>query len=131
MVKQSILKEEFVSSPTFGHIKEEVFLKVFPKLSANALLLSKIFAHQNLSKKNSNSKAISFVDLYLSSLLMYLKNKAVLITGNKKHFPSCIFDVIGVINFEGEDEGIRALSIVEFNQEKFDGCYSSLEKLKI
>lgn len=123
-----VLKEEFVASPVFGHIREEAHLRVFSKLLKNALLLSKIFAHQNTNR--GGNKKISFVDLLLASLLMYLKGKAVLITGNKKDFPSCVFDIAAVLNFEASDGNVRAISVVEFNQEKFDQCHESLKKLE-
>jgi len=124
-----VLKEQFLASTTFGHIKEEMHLKVFPQLFANALLLSKIFAQQNTGKSTGNNKGISFVDLLLASLLMFLKDRAILITGNKKDFPSCVFDIVAVLNFEAEDGYVRAISVVKFNQAKFDKCYESLEKL--
>ena len=66
----------------------------------------------------------------LASVLMYLNGKSVLITGNKKDFPSCVFDIVSVLNFEAADGNVRAISIIKFNQEKFDECYKSLEKLQ-
>lgn len=128
--EQRSLKEKFISSPTFGHIKPDTHLKVFQKVFDNSLLLSKIFAHQKQLIKNNSNKAISFVDLQLSSLLMYLKDKSILITGNKKDFPSCVFDILAIINFETKDGSVRAISVISFNQNKFDSCHKSLEELK-
>src|SRR3990172_13119063 len=125
-----ILREQFLASSYFAHIKEETHLRVFPELQTNALLLSKIYAQQSAGNKSRNSKCISFVDLFLASILMFLKDKAVLITGNKKDFPSCVFDIVAVLNFEAEDGCVRAISIVKFNQTKFDSCYECLQKLE-
>lgn len=119
------LKEDFIKSSIFGHIKEEKHLKVFSKIFKNALLLSKIYAHKG------KSKGVSFVDLMLASFLVLLKGKAVLMTGNKKDFPSCVFDVLSILNYEEDSGGVRAISIVGFNQKKFDICYKELSRLEI
>lgn len=119
-----ILKEQFISSQFFGHIKAENHLKIFQKIFDNSLLLSKIYAHKNLALGSS------FIDLTLASLLMYLKTNAILITGNKRDFPSCLFDTLSVLNFESKEGNIRAIGIVAFNQAKFDRCYKDLQKLE-
>lgn len=122
--KDRILKEAFIGSDFFGHIKSDNHLKIFQKIFDNSLLLSKIYAH------NNHALSSSFVDLILASMLMYFKNITVLITGNKKDFPSCLFDVLSVLNFETNEGNIRSISIVAFNQSKFDKCYADLQKLK-
>lgn len=48
--------------------------------------------------------------------------KSILVTGNKRDFPSCIFDTIGVLNFEQHDGHMRAISFVQFNSDKFEIC---------
>ncbi len=121
------LKEKFVAQPIFGHISQESHMKVFPKLLENALLLSKIFAHQ---AKKGNKNTSSFVDLILAGLLMFLKDKAILIMGNKKDFPSCVFDTLSVLNAEQEDGSMRAICIMEFNRNKFDACQKQLSKVQ-
>lgn len=92
------------------------------------MLLSKIFAHQ------SNHHASSIVDLFLASNLMYLKNATMLITGNKKDFPSCVFDTMGVMNYEETtnkgEEKIQAFYLIKFNENKFDACYKKLKTLE-
>lgn len=122
MPKIRVFKEEFIAKSIFGHIKQKTHLEVFPKVQENALLLSKIFAHQGHAGKSS------FVDLVLAGLLMYLRGKAVLITGNKKDFPSCVFDVLSVMNIEQKDGNMRAFCMIEFNQGKFDSCLTKLER---
>lgn len=122
--KDGILKEKFINSPLFRRMKEGKHVEIFEKIYKNALLLSKIYAHQGMSVNSS------FVDLFLGSLLMFLKNSAVLVTGNKKDFPKCIFDTVSVLNFEAKDGGMRAISVVEFNQDKFDDSYKKLLKLE-
>ena len=120
------LKEKFIAQSIFGHIKEDSHMKVFPKLLENALLLSKIFAHQT---KKGNKNTSSFVDLILAGFLMFLKDRVILITGNKKDFPSCVFDTLSVLNTEQEDDSMRAICIVAFNQNKFEACQKQLGKV--
>lgn len=114
------LKEAFIDD-------EEMFLQsptdnsyVFDKLKGNALTLSWLYAHKN-------KKGASLVDLLLASTLMLYSN-AVLITGNKKDFPSFIFDIIGVINYEQFDGTVRAISVVKFNAQKFLTCNEDLKR---
>ncbi|TSC85407.1 MAG: hypothetical protein G01um101416_875 [Microgenomates group bacterium Gr01-1014_16] len=122
--EQRKLKEEFLSKSLFVRIDEEVHLKVFSKIMENALLLSKIFAHQNQKKHQKNLS--SFVDLVLAGFLMYINQNAVLITGNKKDFPSCVFDVVSVLNKEEQDGSIRAICVISFNEEHFRECLKEL-----
>lgn len=125
--QQRALKEQFIVQALFGHIKEDNHMKFFPKFLKNALLLSKIFAHQSGNHKKNTS---SFVDLLLASVLMYLTDKAILITGNKKDFPSCVFDTLSVLNTEQEDGHMKAICLIGFNQGKFDSCYKELSALE-
>ncbi|HZE86964.1 MAG TPA: hypothetical protein VE090_02035 [Methylomirabilota bacterium] len=62
-----------------------------------------------------------------------MKDIAILITGDKKDFPSCVFDTVGVVNYEettnkGEDK-IQSFYFVRFNKDKFDKCYKKLQAL--
>ncbi|MBI1863799.1 hypothetical protein HYS03_01170 [Candidatus Woesebacteria bacterium] len=125
--KIRIFKEQFLAQPIFGHIDPDTHMQIFQHLLDNALLLSKIFAHQAGS---GNKNTSSFVDLLLAGLLMFLKDKAVLITSNKKDFSSCVFDIVGIINIEQNDGSIRTICILEFNQGKFNNCLEKLNKVQ-
>ncbi len=98
----------------------------FIKIQDNALLLSRIYAQQISGKKSWSS-----IDLLLAGRIMYNNGNAVLITGNKKDFPSCVFDTVGVINLEDETNGnMLALSVIEFNKKKFDVGFTKYNNLK-
>ncbi len=125
--QQRVLKEKFIAQSLFGHIKEDYHMKFLPKFLKNSLLLSKIYAHQG---GNNRKNASSFVDLLLASILMYLTDKSILITGNKKDFPSCVFDILSVLNTEQEDGHMKAICLIGFNQRKFDSCYKRLDDLE-
>jgi hypothetical protein len=122
--KQRTIKEEFISKDLFAHLPEDAHVKIFYKLLENALILSKIFAHQSQKAKQRNTS--SFVDLMLAGLLMYLREKVVLVTGNKKDFPSCIFDLISVLNKEEQDGSIRSICVIVFNESGFNRCLAEL-----
>lgn len=121
--KQRILVERF--------IKKDIFLpttnhqEIFKKIQINALILSKIFAHQ---RKGIDSP--SFVDLFLAGRLMYEKDTSILITGNKKDFPTCVFDILGVMNTEEKNDSLKTFCLIGFNEKKFKICHDKLLKLE-
>ncbi|MBU1085752.1 MAG: hypothetical protein ABIJ43_03025 [Candidatus Beckwithbacteria bacterium] len=126
--KEVKTSKDFIEQPGFitAPNRQEIFLKI----QENALLLSTIYSHKNISKKK-NSGGLSIVDLFLAGRLMLNWSKTVLITGNKKDFPRCVFDVLGVINFEQEGDGsMRVYSLVQFSKEKFESCYGELKKIE-
>ncbi|HRH31642.1 MAG TPA: hypothetical protein PK950_03160 [Candidatus Paceibacterota bacterium] len=115
--KRRNLVEKFISSELFFPILHHH--ENFASIEENALLLSRIYRHQRVESK------FSTVDLLLAGRLMYNQSNSVLITGNKKDFPSCVFDIIGIMNTEEGDGSIKPLSIVSFNQKKFDACFKA------
>lgn len=120
--EQINLRRNFLDQPVFSQVTDHQ--DIYVKIIENAFLLSKIYAHQ---KQNSK---ISVVDIFLAARMMYLSRPCHLITGNKKDFPSSIFDIVGVFNIEQPDGQIKAISIVCFSREKFERCYADLQKVK-
>lgn len=99
--------------------------EVYFKLEQNALLLAEIYITQLPNVR------CSYVDLMLAARLMYYYGKTLLITGNKKDFPSYVFDVVGVLNYEKPGDGaMKAYSMITFNANKFNVCHAALEKRK-
>ncbi len=114
-------KKLFISKEPFAPASDHT--DIYQRLHENSLLLSRIYSHQHQSKGNS------IVDLFLAARLMYSQN-SILITGNKKDFPPCVFDTLAVLNIEqGGDGSMRSFSVVQFNKSKFETCYSALQKL--
>ena len=123
-IQQRKLREEFISQEIF-YVTNSGHSQVFLQLQKNALLLSQIYSHQHQSHKPS------FIDLMLAALTMYQSQTTVLMTGNKKDFPRCIFDTVTVFNVEQEgDSSMHAYSVVSFNQNKFSRCSKMLETNK-
>lgn len=119
---QLAISTEFVETETIfspAPLNQEIF----SNLQINALLLSKIYAQQN------SGKGSSIVDLFLAARVMAQHNNYLLITGNKKDFPDCVFDVFGIISIRQKDESYQAYYIIGFNKGKFDNCLKSLQKL--
>jgi len=122
--KERDASEEFVEQPVFVPVANHQ--QIFSKIQENALLLSKIYSHKGVPKKKCSA-----VDLFLAGRLMLNPGSSVLITGNKKDFPICVFDVVGVINFEQEGDGsMRAYTVVEFSREKFEKSFDELNKVE-
>lgn len=120
--KQRKAREEFIAKSIF-YPTRSVNYEIFNHLLDNALLLSRIYSQQ----KQGEGK--SFTDLMLAAITMLQSNTTVLITGNKKHFPLCIFDTLTVYNVEQDGDGsMRAYCVVSFNQNKFK---KYLEQLKL
>ncbi|HYD35040.1 MAG TPA: hypothetical protein VD999_03145 [Vitreimonas sp.] len=105
---------------------------IYIKTRENALILSKIYAHQGING-NKKSGGPGPIDLFLAAKLMiYSKRNHLLITGNKKDFPTVIFDTLSILNIEDKNSGtMRCYSLVSFNQEKFDDCFEKLNDLKV
>jgi hypothetical protein len=98
---------------------------VFLKIQENASILARIYKHQ---KANCSP---SLVDLFLAGRLMYLKNrKPLLITGNKRDFPSCVFATLGVMAWErSSDGGVINYYLLEFDEKKFVQNSKALDHL--
>jgi hypothetical protein len=113
--------EDFIDSSIFSEPINHN--DIFQKIQTNGMILSRIYSHQG------KTNGISTVDLLLAGRLMYA-NKALLITGNKKDFPSCIFDTLGVVSIENKkNESFQPFCIIEFNKDKFEKCEKDLEKI--
>jgi len=118
------LKKAFVAQSIFLPIpnRQEIFMKLWE----NAMLLSIIYSHKG---HNKNAK-ISIVDLFLGARCMLNAGSTLIITGNKKDFPSSIFDVMSIINLEQNDGNIKPYSVIGFNISKFDKCYNEIQKME-
>jgi len=122
--EQKEIKEKFITDETIFHSFADEQTTVFKQAQENALLLSQIYAHQNVVPRPS------FVDLILAGKLMRFPGRTVIITGNKKDFPLCVFDTKAIINHESKKDGkIQVFSILEFNEVKFEKCLEDLSKL--
>jgi hypothetical protein len=124
---QRDLKVQFVSTkevfyPAISHHE------IFDKIQGNALLLSKIYSHHY--NRNAKNSGWSTIDLLLAGRAMYYWKSSAIITGNKKDFPSAVFDTIGVISYETNDNQIKTFSIIVFNKDKFEECTKALLKIQ-
>lgn len=117
-----LLKQQFIENPFFSKISTDLHMKNLPKFIENALLLSKIYTQEKYTGKSS------FVDLLLAGMLMAIKNKGALITGNRKDFPSCIFDTLGTINLEFDHDDHKIIYVLAFNKDKFEECNNKLQE---
>lgn len=120
--EQRILKEKFINKEIFSPATNHQ--NIYSQLQDNALLLSKIYAHQN------KSKGCSYVDLFLAARLMLNYTNSLLLTGNKKDFSSCIFDIVGIVNTEQNNETIKSYSLIYFNKKKFLETHSEIQTLE-
>jgi len=120
---ERVLREQFISYNIF--IPALNHQKIYLKIQANALLLSKLYAHHYPKCKPSS------IDLFLAGRIMYNRDNSYLITGNKKDFPTFIFDTIGVISAEkDQSNGMRSFCLMKFNQSKFDHAYTEYLKME-
>ena len=122
--KQRRIKKAFISQSIFLPIYDTQEDTV--KLRENAMLLSIIYSHKG---HNRNSK-ISLVDLFLGSRCMLNAPSLQVITGNKKDFPTSVYDIIKIINIEQNDGIIKPYSLLKFNKEKFNKYYKEVQKLE-
>jgi predicted nucleic acid-binding protein len=116
--KEIRLREEFLEDFTLA----EDHFEIYKNTKDNALALSRLYAHNGRAK-------VSLVDLFLASRIIQSKYQAYLITGNTKDFPSFIFDIVSVINYEQKDGALRAISILKVNNQKLQDSYDNYKKL--
>lgn len=115
-LKKFIENDELFLPATDHHI-------IFEQQRANALTLSYIYAQDG-------SKNASLVDLFLASRALIENPRALIVTGNRKDFPSTIFDAIGFLNYEERDGQIRAFAVLEFKKEKYNVAIERWRQLK-
>lgn len=116
-IKNKFISTEGVFHPAISHNE------IFDKIKDNALLISKIYAHK------IGGGGWSTIDLLLAGRAMHYWNTSAIITGNKKDFPSIIFDTLGIINYETSNNQIKTFCIIKFNKEKFIECQGDLLKI--
>lgn len=121
--KYEIAKSKFLNGESFNQTTNHQ--SIFKEIQENALLLSKIYAHKG------KSKGVSTTDLYLAARILLFPESSLLITGNRKDYPSCVFDLISIIGVENKkDESIACYSVLQFNYKNFNKCCSDLSKVK-
>lgn len=117
------VREEFIHQEIF--IRAINHHEIFKKIQDNALILSKIYAQHGVAVGKSP------IDLFLAGRVMIDPlDKTRIITRNKKDFPSCIFDIDGLMSKVSKDETIKTYSLLCFNQESFLNCQQKLTRVK-
>ena len=118
--EQRSLKELFVNNPLFLPAADHQ--SIYIKVKNNALSLSQIYAHQS-------QHGASLTDLFLAGRLMLNPQASFIITGNRRDFPSCIFNNVAILNLENANGFSQAFYLIEFDTKKFDKCYLLLKNL--
>lgn len=128
--KQLQLIKEFLSKSFFSFPNDDS--NIFKKIKNNAVIISKIYKIKNCLPEDRKSKngGPSISDFFLAARIMTNYNNSLLITGNKRHFPSYLFDVNYVINTENPENGIiNHFFVISFNIEKFQDCFKKLNQI--
>lgn len=118
--KQLELKEKFIQTSLFNPATNHH--EIFTKIQINALLLSKIYAHNNIHSP-------SLVDIHLAARAMYYNPPMYIISGNKRDFPSCIFDVAAIMMVMQSDQVFKPYYILHFSKNKFDHAHQKYNKI--
>lgn len=115
-------KKDFLASLC---TKVESHNEITKNINEIAENLSKIYAMKGLAGQ------ASYVDLYLAAQGIKYAGQAAIITGNNKHYPSFIFNRIGVINYQGDnnkDQQIKVYGILLPNIENYHKFISQIPK---
>lgn len=118
---KKLLIEDFVNSPLLNPVIDHQ--SIYRKVQINGLLLSQIYAHQKHT-------GISFVDLMLAARVMLAAYPALIITGNRRHFPNCIFDNRAILSLEQVDGTVQSFYLIKFNKGKFEECNKLINQVK-
>lgn len=121
-LKIRLNKQKFIENPLFAIISQKLYLEYLPSFITNALLLSKIYVQEKYFGDSS------FVDLIVAGMLMAAKDTGVILTGNRKDFPACIFDTLATINLEFGQENHKIIYVLVFNKVKFEKCNDMLQE---
>ena len=120
--RQLKIKEQFLASFLIATTQAEQVKFI----QGNALTISRIYA---IRKKEHIAKP-SYVDLMLAARIMGFAKSSILVTGNRKDFPSCLFDIEALISFEEQNGIIRNVYVLTFNELKFSLLYQEMEDQK-
>jgi len=127
LFEQRTIKEKFINSEIFTPTIDRH--ETSNAIQDNALILSKIVAHQG-QKTKCQKTTPDLVDLFLAGRTMLYAGKTLIATGNKQHYPSYIFDTTAVLNYERNDSSsFSHYFLLEFNEEKFNKCSSDLKRI--
>ncbi len=88
-----------------------------------ALELSSIYASQK------KAQGASLTDLFLAAQLAKTGDKCALLTGNRKDFPSIMFDVVSIFNIETNEDGIKSFSLLKLNDTNYQKYKENLAKI--
>lgn len=117
---------KFIKSPFFYITPSH---QQFNQSLEKSAIISQIYSNQTSNFPKKNKPKPSFVDLFLAGKLFLNPNNKLLITGNKKDFPTTLFDTIDVITIEDQDfNKTFTFFLLEPNQKKFDSALSKLKK---
>lgn len=125
--KQYTTKQKFIDNETI-FVQAVWHPEHLKRILDNTLILSQIYAHQFHSKSKGKVTS-SLVDLMLAGRAMLHNEASFILTGNKRDYPSAVFDVKAVFNYENPDGSLRTYCLIEFNKNKFETCYASLQRM--
>lgn len=115
--KQTFLNGK-VFNPAISH--PELYIKV----RDIAINLSYIYASQN------KAKGVSIVDLMLAAQLIRSPNDSIILTGNRKDYPSIIFDAVTILNYEPKDDNVRSITALKLNKDNYEYHKQNLENIE-
>jgi hypothetical protein len=119
-LSQAIYKQQLIESKLF--MPTESHPETFKKINDNSLALSNIisFLRNKRGKKGKQGMSIpDTVDLFFAGNVIRF-NKAFILTTNKPDFPSPLFQIHKVFQYESENDGtIKSLALLAFDKEAF------------
>ncbi len=118
LLDQIKIKEQIISTAFEVTINHQDH---FIKLQQNFLILSQIY------RKKQQALGASFVDLMIAARAMLNAHNSLLLTGNRKDFPPCLFDTVMVINQEKPSGETRNFHLLSFNIDHFKKEYVGLQ----
>jgi len=60
---------------------------------------------------------------------MINNSNALVCTGNKRDYPSFVFDTKDIYSFETTEGNIRDFCLIKFNKNKFNSCRDELDNI--
>lgn len=115
-------KELFLESKVFWMMPDHP--ELYNAVRQHAIKLSYIYASQG------KGKGASFPDLILAGQLVRTGEYATILTGNRKDYPSIIFDVVSILGIDKpESDEVKSVTLLKLNRGNLKKHEANLAKM--
>jgi hypothetical protein len=124
--KQRAIKEDFIDDKEW-FVHDVDHQEVHVKVRDRAMDLSQIYAHAGQKTRHTGW---STIDLILAARVGTGNKDTLLLTGNRKDYPSVVFDQLATIVFSNSDDSQSVFTLLRFNADAYSACMDGIKRLE-